>query len=47
VWLSASEEPVGWKPTSWPLEKARVEPHLERGDVRGEQSRRPGGVGLE
>jgi hypothetical protein len=44
VWLSASEEPVAWKPTSWPLGRERVEAQLERND-RGEQSR-GGGVGL-
>ena len=26
VWLSASEEPVEWKPTSWPFEKEEVQP---------------------
>jgi len=32
VWLGASEEPVEWKPTSWPFEKEEVRPRDERID---------------
>lgn len=46
VWLSASEEPVGWKSTAWPLGREEVEAHLERsGHGEGEQSSR-GGAGM-
>jgi hypothetical protein len=42
VWLSASEEPVAWKPTAWPLGKEKVEGSaLGRG---GGQSQGGGGV---
>jgi hypothetical protein len=44
VWLSASEEPVAWKPTTWPLEKGRVEAHSER-SRDGAQGRGGGGMG--
>jgi hypothetical protein len=47
VWLSASEEPVGWKPTVWPLEREEAEAHSGRHDEgQGGQSRR-GGAGME
>ena len=42
VWLSASEEPVAWKPTAWPLGKEKVEGSaMGRG---GGQSQGGGGV---
>jgi hypothetical protein len=30
IWLGASEEPVKWKPTAWPLEKEQIEAHLQK-----------------
>jgi hypothetical protein len=39
IWLGASEEPVRWKPTAWPLEKEQIEAHLLRtpaSDRRGD-----------
>ena len=39
IWLSASEEPVKWKPTAWPLEKEQIQAQLQRpvaADRRGD-----------
>lgn len=41
IWLAASEEPVEWKPTTWPLEKEEIEAHMETPARRGQ------GIGLE
>jgi len=46
IWLSASEEPVKWKPTVWPLGREEVERRLER-EQQGSQGRSGGGgVGM-
>lgn len=41
IWLSASEEPVRWKPTHWPIEKKDVEVHF------GQSYARQRDVGME